>query len=308
MVLAGLIFTMLLWGGSFIAIKIGLQYLSPVELVLARFIPSTVLLLPIGLIVSHKDGSTSGFWKSLSSREIVYLVCGAVLAVPGYHLCLNKGETIIPAGWASLVISLNPACITIFAALGLREQIGFKRWLGIVVAFSGLLFIALTHDVLSDGGLPLSSTFKILGMIITLGAVISWGGFTVISKRLITGRQPLIVLAWSISLGTFLILPLISGDFLLKMASGPARLWWSVAYLSIGCTVVAFIVWFWALGKWQASRAGSFIYLVPIIALLSGRWMLNEPLDVSIMIGTVLVLGGVVFAGTNAENHNQRSV
>lgn len=295
LVLIGL---MLVWGGSFIAIKVGLRYFSPYELMLARFIPSALLFLPIALWTQHRAHDDRKFWGALSPKGRIGLLAASLLAVPGYHFSINFSETMIPAGWASLVISLNPACIAIFAALFLRESIGLKRWLGVLCAFLALLFIALTHDVFSDRGEPVSLWTRIGGMAVTLGAVVSFGGFSIISKRLVRDHDPMIVLAWAFGIGTVVLLPGFRFNLIKNLIEAPAELWWAVAYLSIGCTVIAFSVWFWVLRKWQASRAGVFIYLVPLFALIFGRWLLKEPLDFAMVIGAIGVLGGVLLAGS----------
>lgn len=297
MVAAVLILIMFFWGGSFIAIKVGLRYMTPVDLVLARFIPSAVLLMLLALY-HQRAASRRGFKIfRLSRKEKLALVIVSLAAVPGYHFCLNTGETMIPAGWASLVIALNPACISVFAAIILNERVGASRWIGIAIAFSGLVFITLTNEIVSDDGIPIPIKTRLLGVVITFGAVLCWGGFTVISKRLISRHQPIVVLAWSISLGTLWLIPFIGRSFYNSLVNGPVEMWLSIFFLSVGCTVIAFVLWFWVLNQWDASRAGAFIHLVPVFALILSHFVLGERLDLSIILGVVMVLGGVLLAG-----------
>ncbi len=289
---------MVFWGGSFIAIKIGLRYMPAFQFVAARFLPSALLLLLITALSRERFREFRNFWKSAGSGDKFRLAAAAFFAVPAYHFCLNKGETIIPAGWASLVIALNPASIAIMAALFLKEPIGFRRWIGVSVAFLGILYIALTHDLLADDGTELPVWTKLLGIAITLGAVASWGAHSVLVKRLTAGHDHLIVLTWILGLGALFLLPFTPLEFYAHLPHLPVEFWWALLFLSVGCTVGAFIIWYWALRNWQASRAGAFIYLVPLFALFGSRWMLNEPLDVNILIGALGVLGGVILAGS----------
>lgn len=286
-----------MWGGSFVAIKIGLNYLTPGELVLARFIPSALLLFPIGIWAQRRSGYSFSPWVGAGGRAKLELIAASLFAVPFYHFCLNFGETMIPSGWASLVISLNPACITLFAAWLLHEPVGLKRWLGLGIALTALIFITLTNNAMTDDGTPGSMGIRLFGIFVTLGSVISWGGFTVISKRIMKRSHPLSTLGWAIGLGTLWVLPFFSKSLIDKIVSGPADLWWAIIYLSIGCTVVGFAMWFWALDQWQASRAGAFIYLVPVVALSAGWLFLNEPLDWLTVLGAAGVLWGVIIAG-----------
>jgi len=300
LIVGSLIVVMFLWGGSFIAIKIGLRYLTPLELVIARFVPSAIMLLPLGLWAAKRNRSVKvSFWASLSVKEKRLAVVASIFAVPAYHFCLNFGETLIPAGWASLVISLNPACIIIFASFLLHEKVGLRRWLGVGVALMGLIFIALTHHAHGVDGRNLTVIQKGFGIIVTLGAVISWGGFTTISKKLIAGREPLEVLGWMMTLGSLWTLPFWRPSLIGKIAESPPELWWSLVFLSVGCTVIGFVVWYWVLAQWSASKTGSFVYLVPLFALVISHLMLNEPLDVLTALGAGGVLGGVILAATS---------
>jgi len=292
---------MALWGGSFIAIKIGLRHLTPAELVTARFVPSAMMLLPMGLLAAKRSGPPmTSFWKSLSRQELAVVIITSFLSVPAYHFCLNVGETMIPAGWAGLVISLNPACIAIYAAILLHEKVGARRWAGVALAFTGLVFIALTHEAHADDGRTLTLFQKGLGIFITLGAVISWGGSTTLSKKLIEGRKPLETLGWIMTLGALWTIPFWKPSLGAKFLVWNPELWWSVIFLSVGCTVFGFAVWYWTLSHWQASRAGAFIYLVPLFALIISRVMLGERLDLATLVGAAGVLGGVVLAGTKS--------
>ncbi|MBM3329110.1 MAG: DMT family transporter [Calditrichaeota bacterium] len=290
-----LLVVMVFWGGSFIAIKVGLRHLGPMELVAARFIPSALMLLPIAFLARRKS-SRNGFWQHLSRQDRWLTILCSFLAVPGYHICLNYGETLIPAGWASLVISLNPACIAIWAALLLKEHIPGRRIVGLAVAFAGLLVIALTGQALADDRSEIPLGVKAFGLFVTLGAVIGWGGFTVISKRLITGRSPIEGLTWFIGLGSLWTLPFVSLDFIRLWLDAPAELWWAILFLSAGCTVISFIIWFWVLSHWPASRAGLFIYAVPVLALVMGWGLLGESLSPGVVLGAVVVIGGVLLA------------
>ena len=86
-------------------------------------------------------------------------------------------------------------------------------------------------------------------------------------------------------------------EFYDKLVNAPLELWLAVGYLSAICTVVGFAAWYWAIKKWSVSRAGAFIYLVPIGALIVGRIMFGETMNLSVIIGFVIVLAGVFLAG-----------
>ena len=290
------ILLMATWGGSFLAIKVALRHLTPYELLLARFIPSALLMLPLLWL----GRPSRGVWRSLSWSERAYVAGLAFFCVPAYHFCLNTGETMIPSSWAGLVIALNPAAIMLMAAAGLKETLTLRRITGVGLAFAGLIFIALTHEAPGEAAAGFHLGRTLLGMTITLGAVVSFGLFSVGSKKLLSKRPPadgLQIVTWVLILGTGWLLPGLRPGFFAKMAAAPGELWLAIGFLATGCTVAGYVIWYWILGRWPASRAGAFIYLVPLCSLIFGHFGLGEPFNLETAIGAAGVLGGVILAG-----------
>lgn len=284
-----------MWGGSFAAIKVGLEELTPMELVCARFIPSALLLLGINFLRPNprKEGFAH-IWKNFSPRnKVIFLLC-SFFAVPGYHISLNTGETFIPSSWASLVISLNPTCITLLSALILRERVTLHRWVGLGISLLGLWIMILGSNDPTDRTKAISLMTALIGVVITLGAVLSWGFYTVLSRYLMDTTASLPLLTGVISVGTLLTLPWAGPHLWVKLANGSPQLWGSVIFLSVGCTVIGFILWFWAIRRWEVSRVGLFIYLVPLVAMLVGHFVFSEPLTRYTLLGSGAILGGVI--------------
>ena len=104
-------------------------------------------------------------------------------------------------------------------------------------------------------------------------------------------------MAWTIIFGTVWIAPVGNRDYFVKIYNAPLELWLAVGFLSVICTVAGFAAWYWAIKRWTVSRAGAFIYLVPIGALIVGNVMFDELMNLSVLLGVALVLGGVFLAG-----------
>lgn len=309
-----------MWGGSFGAIKIGLQKLDPMELVAARFIPSAVLLLLIHLLFPNLLSSTQypslrgdspqifyrrrstilQLWKAFSLREKILFLASSFFAVPGYHICLNTGETIIPSGWASLVISLNPTCITLLSALILKERVGTNRWVGLGIALGGLWVMILGNQRMESGLNSVELRDLIVGVMITLGAVLSWGLYTVLSRFLMGVVDSLTLLTWVIVCGTIWTLPWAGKELWVKIIEGSTPIWGAVAYLSVGCTVIGFIIWFWAIEKWEVSKVSLFIYLVPLTALIIGYFLFGESLSSPTLLGSLAILTGIILGSISS--------
>ena len=176
---------MVFWGGSFAAVRIALQYITPIELIYARFLPSAILLLLILGFGVIKEGNRSGFIRSLTRKHWLILIAASLFQVPFYNFCMNYAVSLIPPSWVGLVISLNPASIAVFSVLLLRDKITIYRWLGIILSFTGLIYIAVNNNAIGMDGSELTLGAKLWGMLIAFGSVVSFGISTSLSKYLI---------------------------------------------------------------------------------------------------------------------------
>ncbi|MCB1046331.1 MAG: DMT family transporter [Calditrichaeota bacterium] len=277
----------LLWGFSFAAIKISLDWLHPFALTAVRFLPAALLLFALlGL----------GAWRRgrlvLPDRATCFrLFLLGLVGIPGYNLCLNSGQRLLPSSYAGLVIALNPAMIALFGSLWLKERLQGRTLAGLALSLAGLLVMVLGRD-----SNPALLRQHLLGTVIAMGAPLCWGIFSVGLRRYSAQHGSLTVLTIALGLGCLPLLLLWPPDLGLTLAQGGAPLWSSLAFLTIGCTVYGFSVWSSVLKSMPAARAGSFIYLVPLVAIFAGHSLLGEPLDASLALGGGIVLGGVWLA------------
>ena len=276
-----LVLVMLFWGGSFIAIKHVVRFVTPLELVPLRFLP---VALAFGLWLALKHRSTcvamirADWW-----RLMVIGLTGAVL----YNIFLGWGETRVPAGTASLIISLNPAFIYTLSVLVLREQLVWRRISGMALAFCGL-FIIIRFG--SGRAVTLNDVTYAL---ITVMAPVMWAIYTVSGKALVRRQPPLLVTAVSMVFAGLFSLMFLNPPLLAGMRAFPLSLWWSVLFLSFPCTVFGFAVWFGALKQMPAGRVAGFVYLVPLFGVLLSRLVLNEPISLYLAVGALVLIGGV---------------
>jgi drug/metabolite transporter (DMT)-like permease len=280
-VYAALVATTMGWGGSFVAIKQALHYLTPLQLVWMRFVPaSLVFLLLLGL------RERQAVW-ALGRAEWRSLTVMGLLGVVVYHMALNTGEQLIPAGTASLVIALNPAFVVLLSALFLRERVDWMQVLGLALAFWGL-FVIVRY---ASGG---QVDFRYLqGVLITVAAPLAWAGYTVLSRPLSKRYPALAITGAATFFGTLPILLTTRSELLSRIATLPWDGWLSVLYLALICTVAGFTVWNAALRHLEASQAGSFVYLSPLWGVVFSQVLLHEPMNPALFLGAAIVFGGV---------------
>lgn len=282
-VVAVLLVIVVIWGAAFSGIKVLLEQLSPNALTVGRlFISAATLSLmlpfaPRGKVVRHKgDG-----WR---------LILIGLTGAAGYHLAINWGEHFVSAGVASLVIASMPVMVAVAAVVFLRERLGPRKLTGVLISFIGVFGLL----VFSNGDFEAGHA---LGVLITLGAPVSWAIYTLISKPLSArydGVRINLLGAW---IGAVLVVPLGVGDFG-QIFALDALGWFWLIYLGALSSAFAYVGYAWALSHWTASGVSSFVYLVPVSSLIWAFFLLGERPAVAALAAGALVIGGVVLVQT----------
>ena len=133
-----------------------------------------------------------------------------------------------------------------------------------------------------------------LGDLYILGCVASWATYSLLGKKVMEGMTPLGAVTWSSILGCVMLFPAalftgLSAD--LARAGGVE--WLSIIYLGVFGTGLGFTWYYQGIRALGPSRAGVFINLVPVNAVLMGWLILSEPIGLSLILGSALVLTGV---------------
>jgi drug/metabolite transporter (DMT)-like permease len=276
-----LILVTLFWGNSFIAVKVIVRYVSPLELVTVRFVP--VALIFAVLLLPTRGRQVWAMVRTDGWRLAFLGLTGAVL----YNAFLGWGETRVAAGTASLIIALNPTFIYTLSILVLGERFLWRRALGLAVAFAGLFVI-----VRWGSGRPIALDDVGYALIVML-APLNWAVYTISGKTVIARHPPLLVVGVAMIFAGLFSLVFVRPSLIAQLPTLPASFWWAVLFLAVPCTVFAFVVWFGALERMPAGRAAGFIYLVPMFAVTFSRWLLDEPVTPALLLGAAILIAGV---------------
>jgi drug/metabolite transporter (DMT)-like permease len=276
-----LILVTLIWGNSFIAVKVIVQHISPLELVTVRFVP--VALIFAALLLPTRGREVWAMIRADGWRLAFLGLTGAVL----YNTFLGWGETRVAAGTASLIIALNPTFIYTLSILVLGERFLWRRTLGLAVAFAGLFVI-----VRWGSGRPIALDDIGYALIVML-APLNWAVYTISGKAVIARHPPLLVVGVSMIFAGLFSLVFVRPSLIAQLPALPASFWWAVLFLAVPCTVFAFVVWFGALERMPAGRVAGFVYLVPMFAVTFSRWLLDEPVTLALLLGAAILIIGV---------------
>ncbi|MDI6860685.1 MAG: DMT family transporter [Caldisericia bacterium] len=272
-----LFIVLLIWANSYVMIKIATKELTPLSIVASRFL----IIFPFLFLFPSLYKI-----KNLKKEDILKILILSFLNVPGYHLSINKAETLINASTASLISGLNPILTTFFSSIFLKEKVTFKKGFGLFISFSGV--IILTYGI--------SYGFKIenfVGAFFSLLSVLSWVTSTIISKPLFKKYDPLDTTIWIIFIGTLMIFPFIRESNITEILNMSKITLFAIFYLGFLAILFGYIFWYKGLKYKEASVASSFIYLNPIIGTISGLVFLKEKLSTLSLIGGLFIILGL---------------
>jgi drug/metabolite transporter (DMT)-like permease len=277
-----LLVTMVIWGSTFVVTKGINEQVPPFALAFVRVAIGAVLLL-VCAWVRQARGGTHAPWRALPWGAMITMgLIGVVL----YYAVFNYSLVYTSASQGALVQSCIPAMTALVAVVWLREHASALRWTGIVLSMIGILI------VFSGGSDAQSGPSALLGNVLMFVSAVLWGVYTSMAKRVAT-FDPLQVTAGIIGAGAVMLLPLAA--FEVSAAGMPGvdlKGWLGMAYLGAGASGFAYMMYSAALKHLDASEAGVYTNLIPIVGVIMGV-MLGEPLSLRAIIGGIVVLVGV---------------
>ncbi|MGZ8562486.1 MAG: DMT family transporter [Candidatus Limnocylindria bacterium] len=271
----------LIWGSSFLWIKIGVEEMDPATLVAYRIsIGALAMLAYARLTGEHLPGSL---------RELVPLAVLGMIATALPFFQITWGEQYIDSGTAAVLNSLTPIFSLILAGLILRtESVTLVRVIGLVIGFAGAALLASREFALRGDPLAL------LGAAAVAVAAISYAAGASVSRAMVHGTPRNVVAAGNLTFGALYIC-----SFTLLSGSNPAppvQLDSIIALLWLGLlgSFFAFVLLYFLIAHLEATIATMVTYLFPVVGVTLGVIFLHEVLDTRLAIGTGLVVIGIV--------------
>jgi O-acetylserine/cysteine efflux transporter len=263
------------WGVNFVVIDIGLDHFPPLLFSALRF---SLAAFPAVLFA----GRPPTRWRWV-------IAVALALGVVKFSLLFAGMAAGMPAGLSSLVLQSQAVFTTIFAVLLLRERPGGRRVAGLAVAALGIGVVAVR---LGADGLPAGA----FGLV--LGAAVAWGLSNVATRR----AAPTDMLRFMVWVSAVAALPLavlsllVEGadtDLAALRAIDPAAAG-ALLYVALISTLAGFGAWGALIRRYGASTVAPFSMLVPVFGIASAALVLGETVQVTDLIGGVLVVGGVL--------------
>ncbi|NPV66121.1 MAG: DMT family transporter [Anaerolineae bacterium] len=278
---AGFLLLGTIWGSSFLLIKLGVAELTPLQLVAVRVaIAAAAMLITLRLTRQHFP----------ADRPTRLRLAGVGLlntALP--FVLITWGEQSIDSGLATVLNATVPLFSLVIAHFALQdERITPFRVLGLLCGFGGVMLLA--SRTAADGGRANS----IAGQLAVLAASLCYAAAAVYMRRTLRHLRPMVVSSGALlSAATTMIAItlLVDGAPDLTHISGGAVA--AVLTLGVVNTYIAYLLYYWIIDRWGATRATLVTYLMPPVGLTLGVIFLREPLDALLIGGALLIGAGV---------------
>ncbi len=278
------LFTVIVWGASFVTTKIIVEQIDPLVLVPMRTLGGAVVLAAL----LRRRGQWTGV-----IRERRLLADLAVLAFVGVALHLTiqavglKFTTASNTGW---MVSLTPIFIALLAWRFLGETFGRWQIAGFVLAIIGALLIVIART----GSLKIFGLPSTRGDLLAFSSAITWAVFSVLSKRTMGKRPPAVLMVHVMALGCLMTLPLfVVREGWQAFTQLNLKGWLALAFTVFFIASLAYLFWYDALSRLKASQVGVFLYIEPLVTVGLAALVLGEPLRPLMLLGGAAILGGV---------------
>lgn len=280
--LAALLTTVVLWGLSFIAIKIVLQSFSPLIYMFLRFSLATLIMFSILL------------WQGIPKldRATHFKLFLTGLFEPGlYYYFETLGLTLTTATKASIILATLPIWVTILARIFLHERISKRNLFAIFMSAAGISVLILGQGDLTG----LKKVF--IGDLLIFGAALCAAIYMILARDLGSKLSSLVITSYQFLYGSLLFLPLFIYQY-------PSHSWSAVTFdstlaflfLVLFCSVAGYFLYNYALTQIPASRAAVFLNGVPLVTAVAAALILHEYLTSLQITGALMVIAAVLIA------------
>lgn len=277
-------FVMLVWGLSFLSIKVTVSVLGPMTLALSRFLIASVILYILLKIKEPKS--------RLEKQNILLMAVSGIIGITLYFFFENNGVEMTTASTASIIIGAIPMLTALADHFFCGNKLNLPKAAGVFLSFAGVYLI-----VRESGSLDFSSAnFK--GNLMMFGAAVSWVFYSLLTRPLGGRYSKLAITTYQTLFGTAAILPFA----LMEKANWSGvnlNIIANVAFLGILCSAAGYYFYVYAMGELGVSISSLFINFIPVVTVVSSYFILDEKITSLQMMGGAVIIASVYMADVN---------
>ncbi|QQE73853.1 DMT family transporter [Brevibacillus composti] len=279
-----------IWGGVYVVSKVVLEVIPPFTLLIIRF---AIASLVLGVFVVARR-------EFIAKRDFPMIMAIAFVGVTISIGAQFLGTKLSTAHMGALITAASPAFIAIFAVSLLKERIHRKQIAGILLATVGVLIVIGVPD-------EADAQSSLIGNLILLVAAVSWGLYTVMSKKATMRYSSLAVTTYVALFGMIFTSPVMIWELSVTPVSWHFswKIWAGVLYIGIISTAGAFYLWNKGFELMQAGSGAGFFFVQPIVGAALGWLLLGEHLGIGFFAGAAFIFLGVALSNLQQSAENK---
>jgi drug/metabolite transporter (DMT)-like permease len=278
------------WGSTFLAIRVGVREVPPLLLAGMRFFAAGIVLYG-WMRATGTASPTRGEWASTT-------VLAVLIFLVDYGLVF-WAEQRVPSGITAVMLATIPVFTALAEILILRTQrLTLRLGIALVVGLAGVA--VLVSRSVSFGDAPIERS----GALALVVGAISWSLASVLSRKLTLSQSKVMSSGAQMLIGGILLLlaAAMFGEFRgFHTRDVSAGAWLALLYLIVAGSIVAFTAYVWLIHHESPTKVGTYAYVNPVIAVLLGYFLGGEALGARTILGTFLVLVSVVVITTTPK-------
>ena len=263
-----------IWGSTYLAIRVLVRTVPPLYGAGARFVVA-------GLAMLAFLGTRRAL--AVTRRELLASALVGTLLAAGGNGLVTVAEQDVPSGVAAVLVASVPLWIVVYRALA-GDRTRHATLLGVLAGFAGVAILLLPGN--RPTGVPIGASLVIVG------AAASWGFGSFISKSLPLPRDGLVTTGWQMLFGGIVLA--VSGAIAGEHVGTPsAESAWAWAYLVVIGSLVAYTSYTWLLRNAPISQVSTYAYVNPVVAVILGAIILGEDVGLVTVLGTAVIVASV---------------
>ena len=273
-----------MWGSSYLFIKIGVDTFGTFTLVALRLL--------IGAATLWVAFRLNGTALPRNRRTYEHLVVMALINITIPFALITWAEQSVDSALAAILNSSVPLFVIVIAPLFLPDEpIRLNGVVGLAVGFIGVVLLVSPGLMSASGDLA--------GSVALLGSSLAYALGNVYSRRNVRGLPPLVPAVFQVTFAFLIVgvIALVVERPWETVRPDPAA-WFSVIWLGVFGSGLAYMLYFRLLGRWGATRTALVAYLLPIYGIVLGFLVLQEHIDITLILGTALIIAGVAIVNS----------
>lgn len=273
--------TVMVWGVTFVSTKVLISNgLDPAQIFIIRFAVAYLCTL----IISHDRFMASGI------KDELLMIMAGITGGSLYFISENTALSLTFAANVSLIICCAPILTMILGKILFNDLIKPLAWIGTFIAFVGVGIVVFNGS--DEYGI------NPRGDVLTFVAALSWAIYCLLLKTLSKRYSNLFITRKVFGYGVmtamiyYIVTTEIHGFTITGVIIG------NLFFLSVGASFVCYLMWNASVKNLGAEKTSGYIYIVPLVTILASTLILGEPVTITTLLGTILILGGVFMTTT----------